>query len=320
MLSGGLAGGSRSNSPVGIVSRPRIPSPGSQWPDEDAYNSGDELSKPAPVRGFEEGEGQRQSIGMGPGRTGVKGVIRDRAEAVAQEKAKRSAEIAALNRKLEQTSLAAGGKTWAEDEDARRTDQGLKPIHSSRKISSGSPKPRFGHLREVGANNFVEAVEASGANVIVHIYDTVGKPLRCAEVRWTEGPYQSLERCAEIDDALIRVARTSPHTKFLRARAGAIGFASLGRSATRAPGPNSTLSRHDKELYTVSENSDFSKLEHTEDDLGGDYEYESEEDVDLDMLPTILVYRDGELLHTWVRVDWEAGKEGIENFLLKCVA
>lgn len=67
----------------------------------------------------------------------------------------------------------------------------------------------------------------------------------------------------------------------------------------------------------MSENSDFSRLEHTEDDLAVDYDYEpEEEDVDLDMLPTILVYRDGELLHTWVRVDWEAGKDGIENFLL----
>lgn len=123
-----------------------------------------------------------------------------------------------------------------------------------------------------------------------------------------------MERCATIDEALIRVARASPHTKFLRARAAAIGFASLGRPSTGTFGSKSTLSRNDKELYTLNENSDFSQLEHTEDDLG-DYESE-EEDVDLDMLPTILVYRDGELLHTWVRVDWEAGKDGIENFLL----
>jgi hypothetical protein len=136
-------------------------------------------------------------------------------------------------------------------------------------------------------------------------------------VRWTEGPCQSLDRCAKIDAVLIQVARASPHTKFLRARAAAIGFASLGRSATGALGTKSTLSRHSQELYTLSENSDFSKLEHTEGDLGDDYDYESEEEeVDLDMLPTILVYRDGELLHTWVRVDWEAGKDGIENFLL----
>jgi hypothetical protein len=37
------------------------------------------------------------------------------------------------------------------------------------------------------------------------------------------------------------------------------------------------------------------------------------------MLPTMLIYEKGELLHTWVRVDWEAGKDGIENLLLKCV-
>lgn len=114
---------------------------------------------------------------MGPGRTGVKGVIRDRAEAVAQAKAKRSAEIAALNRKLERTSLAAGGKTWAEDEDARRMDKGLEPIHNSQAISSGSTKARFGHLREVGAKNFVEAVEQSNVNVVVHIYDAVSEPV-----------------------------------------------------------------------------------------------------------------------------------------------
>jgi hypothetical protein len=137
-------------------------------------------------------------------------------------------------------------------------------------------------------------------------------------VRRIKGSHQSLERCADIDEALRRVARTSPQTKFLRARAAAIGFASLGHPATGALGSKSTLSRHDEELYTLSENSDFSKLEHTEDDLGDDDDYEpEEEDVDLDMLPTILVYRDGELLHTWVRVDWEAGKDGIENFLLK---
>ena len=175
MLSGGLAGASRSSSPVRSPSGSRSPSPGSQWPDKDAYNSEDELYKLAPVRGHEKGEGQCQSIGMGPGRTGVKGVIRDRAEAVAQAKARRSAEVASLNRNLEQISLAAGGKTWAEDEDARRMDQGLEPIHGSRIIPSGSTKARFGHLREVGASNFVEAVEVSGANVVVHIYDSVSK-------------------------------------------------------------------------------------------------------------------------------------------------
>lgn len=35
------------------------------------------------------------------------------------------------------------------------------------------------------------------------------------------------------------------------------------------------------------------------------------------MLPTMLVYRDGELVHNWVRVDWEVDTSGLEDFLDK---
>jgi hypothetical protein len=42
-----------------------------------------------------------------------------------------------------------------------------------------------------------------------------------------------------------------------------------------------------------------------------------EDDIDLDMLPTLLVYRDGELVFNWVRVDWEAGTAGVEELLDK---
>jgi hypothetical protein len=48
-----------------------------------------------------------------------------------------------------------------------------------------------------------------------------------------------------------------------------------------------------------------------------DDEEEQEEDVDTDMLPTLLVYRDGELVHNWVRVDWEAGQAGVEDLLAR---
>lgn len=52
-----------------------------------------------------------------------------------------------------------------------------------------------------------------------------------------------------------------------------------------------------------------------------DEEQESDDDdnVDLDMLPTMLVYRDGELVQNWVRVDWEAGPAGIEELLDRSV-
>ena len=58
---------------------------------------------------------------MGPGRTGVKGVIRDRAEAETLARARRADEVAALNRAMEKTSL--GGKTWAEEERRRQVEQ-----------------------------------------------------------------------------------------------------------------------------------------------------------------------------------------------------
>lgn len=44
-----------------------------------------------------------------------------------------------------------------------------------------------------------------------------------------------------------------------------------------------------------------------------------DDDVDTDVLPTLLAYRAGELVHSWVRVDWEATM-GIEDFLRRCVS
>ena len=67
---------------------------------------------------------------MGPGRTGVKGVIRDRAEAESLARAKRANEIKDLNRAMEKASL--GGKTWAEEEKER-----LEEIQSSRRHGRG---------------------------------------------------------------------------------------------------------------------------------------------------------------------------------------
>jgi hypothetical protein len=57
------------------------------------------------------------------------------------------------------------------------------------------------------------------------------------------------------------------------------------------------------------------------DEKSGQYDSEEEDDliekVDTDMLPTMLVYRDGELVHNWVRVDWEAGRDTIEELLAR---
>jgi hypothetical protein len=69
-----------------------------------------------------------------------------------------------------------------------------------------------------------------------------------------------------------------------------------------------------KPFKNDDEDDPYAYDEKDDDDEDEDF---SEEDVDLDMLPTMLVYRNGELVHNWVRVDWEAGDAGLEEFLDK---
>ena len=106
---------------------------------------------------------------MGPGRTGVKGVIRDRREAEAAARARRAEEVRDLNRAMEKASL--GGKTWAEEEKERRAEAArLEGSSKSKATKSG----RYGHLREVGVRSYVQAVEEDrNVWVVVHIYDPV---------------------------------------------------------------------------------------------------------------------------------------------------
>lgn len=118
---------------------------------------------------------------------------------------------------------------------------------------------------------------------------------------------QSLERCYTLDDELGRLARINPNTKFLRARAGVLGFASKPsqkKSVSRAP-RHRTIKEDDEDDPYGSADEDG------EDGL-------DEDDVDTDVLPTLLAYRDGDLVHSWVRVDWEAeAVGGLEDLLAR---
>lgn len=87
-----------------------------------------------------------------------------------------------------------------------------------------------------------------------------------------------MDRCAELDAELTALARRHGETKFIRARADALGFAQLEAN------------------------------EYEDED-------EDEDNVDMDMLPTMQVYRAGELVFNWVRVDLEAGAAGITDLL-----
>ena len=122
---------------------------------------------------------------------------------------------------------------------------------------------------------------------------------------------QSLERCYLVDETLARLARSFPDTKFLRAKASALGFATTKSSSkSRKFGtPLKSLREEDDE----DEDGFDEKDKYDDEDSDG---FDSD-DVDVDMLPTMLVYQNGELVHNWVRVDWEAGKVGIEELLDK---
>ena len=167
---------SRSSSPV----RSRSPSPGhAPWPIEDGdFEYDSDAERRAGIEAHVASQQQQESIGMGPGRTGVKGVIRDRAEAETLARARRADEVAALNRAMEKTSL--GGKTWAEEERQRQVELARQEALAGVGPYKPSARGRFGHLREVGVRSYVQAVEEDrDVWVVVHIYDSV-RPFHAA--------------------------------------------------------------------------------------------------------------------------------------------
>ncbi|KAH9837550.1 uncharacterized protein C8Q71DRAFT_548306 [Rhodofomes roseus] len=294
---------SRSSSPV----RSRSPSI-AQWPtDGNDYDYDSDTERRRAVEGrIAAAEREHDSIGMGPGRTGVKGVIRDHAEAAALARSRRAEEIATLNRAMEKASL--GGQTWGEEERERAAERARLEGKAGRVVEGRARAGRFGHLMEVGVRSFDRALdEDRNTWVAVHIYDP------------------SLDRCATLDEALSRLARAYPSTKFLHARAGAIGFATsrdttssrsthfspfpITRRPSRqilVPGRYPNRTDDDDDPYGDASDGDDSE---GDGDAGWD-----DDSVDTDVLPTLLVYRGGVLEHTWVRVDWEA-QAGVEELL-----
>jgi hypothetical protein len=187
VLSGELFNGpQRSSSPE------RSPSPDAGWHDDEIspeakehlekgydYDSDDERRDASKAQAS-----QSESIGMGPGRTGVKGVIRDRNEAEGLERDKRAREVGEMQKKLEKSHL--GGKTFLEEEREKAAlglDEKVDELifkeqaaaEERQDVFGRSKEGKFGHLREVGVKGFVGAVEKEerGVWVVVHIYESV---------------------------------------------------------------------------------------------------------------------------------------------------
>src|ERR1700749_713719 len=94
---------------------------------------------------------------------------------------------------------------------------------------------------------------------------------------------QSLDRCYALDELLAKLAKDNPATKFLRAKATALEFALLNKSSSSRPRPVQKQSRRRK----YDDDEFFSDEEEDEED--GENELD-DDDIDLEMLPTLLVY------------------------------
>ncbi len=125
---------------------------------------------------------------------------------------------------------------------------------------------------------------------------------------------QSLDRCYALDELLAKLAKENPATKFHRAKATALEFALLNKSSSSSSKPRPLQNQNRRRRYDDDDDDFFSD---DEGDNGEDDQELDDDDIDLEMLPTLLVYRDGELVHNWVRVDWVAGEGNVDELLRK---
>ncbi|KDN49194.1 thioredoxin-like protein, partial [Tilletiaria anomala UBC 951] len=256
-------------------------------------------------------------------RTGPKGVIHDRQVQDTIDKAKRQAQVNAINRRLECMALTTN--TWEEDEKQRKSDarnradgankQAEKPSGENRcgqqasieelaarerrreqrmneikaqvaarslggsKVVRG-PNTWFGHLREVDARGYVDAIDRTedGTFVVIHIYS------------------KRIVACTKISAALTSLARQYPQTKFLQVQATKIEF---GCSAEENGVSGEWEDDEDEDREESSSRRRLRELEMDEQAA--------------DVLPTLLVYQAGQLLYNLVRIDldddWGKGEE-----------
>lgn len=112
----------------------------------------------------------------------MKGVIRDRDEAVGMEREKRLREAEELRQLMERSSL--GGKTYLEEEREKAVrgqkadelvEKELEREEERKDVFGLRREGRFGHLREAGMRGFLGAVEQEQKNVwvVVHLYEPV---------------------------------------------------------------------------------------------------------------------------------------------------
>ncbi|KAG0148675.1 hypothetical protein CROQUDRAFT_669729 [Cronartium quercuum f. sp. fusiforme G11] len=158
------------------------------------------------------------------------------------------------------------------------------PSYKHSKLDSRDKK-LFGHLREVGVDNFIQAVEAEKddkeTTVLVHLYDP------------------ALDSCTVLNSHLSSLARLYPRTKFLRALASELDFFNSSPSS-----PNSH--QRDFSFPSLSPSASPRSSYETDKQLLVDIspvrvepeERRSRKPTDSDILPTLLWYRAGEYVQS----------------------
>ncbi|KAK4703653.1 hypothetical protein P7C70_g2571, partial [Phenoliferia sp. Uapishka_3] len=191
--------------------------------------------------------------------TGPKGVL---ADFVGSQAASAASAMANLTLSLAQNIIKLDREeSEEEDEDEakaieRYRSKRLAEMSGSGVRGSGRGRKVFGHLREIGMDQFLTAIEDEDPEVavVLHLYEP------------------GIEACYTLNTHLSAIARAYPHTKFIRALATEVDFAA-----------------------------------------------DSEDDA----LPTVIVYRGGELESTLVRLDrdWGSGtKQEILDLLIRSKA
>lgn len=151
-------------------------------------------------------------------------------------------------------------------------------------------KKLFGHLREVGVDNFIQAIEAEKDDketvVLVHLYDP------------------ALESCVILNNHLSNLARVHPRTKFLRALASELDFFSSGTIPTIDP---SRVNRNSQQALNIMDEDPFADEINNSQDLRGC------KATDTDVLPILIWYRLGEYVESLPAVERLMPRGGIHR-------
>lgn len=260
-------------------------------------DDGDGPTGPPPLRGTTGGVGtgghanntgpkgvlaDYEARGGGSGNTGPKGVLSDYRGSTQTAGTALPRHVAELISSTK-TVLSLDDSEEDEDEDwqiglddderakERYRRQRLLEMKGSgeRGAPSGRGKRLFGHLREIGIEQFLNAIddEEPDVAVVLHLYEPVSTLKLGGRHTLIPGLLQDIEACAVLNRHLSTIARAYPRTKFIRALATEMEFSA-----------------------------------------------DSEEDT----LPTVLVYRGGDLETTLIRPDLEWGrgsKDDVEALL-----